>query len=589
MPLKQLFRDELAYLRLQGKEFAKQNPGLSRFLSDESTDPDIERLLEGFAFLSARLRHKIEDDFPELTHSLLSLLWPNYLRPVPSITIVQFSPRANAITEKQIIPKGTELHSQPVDGTRCRFRSNHEVPVYPLVLDSVDSTDSRENAVIGLDFKTLSSIPFSETGCNHLPIYISEDDYTAQTLYLWIFQYLEQIRITTDNGTAVTLPAECVKPIGFSPDDALLSYPDNVFDGYRILQEYLACPERFYFFDITQLETVWPTAALDNIRLELCFNRPLPEDIKVRQSSFALYCSPAVNLFPHDADPINLTGKATEYRVRPSGRNPEHFEIFSIDQVAGRTGKVNGHGKGRRGYRRFESFEHEIERVNGQPIFYFQNRIQNSLSNDGFDNFIRFMRDDETRFTPRESETISIELTCSHRDLPRALAVGDVCIPTERTPSFVSFRNITRPTESLRPILDETLHWQLVSNMSLNYRSLLKPGPLRNIIRTYDFRATVDQQARRHSQQRLAGIQSINTKPVDYLFDGVPIRGLKSELYLNPAGYFCEGEMFLFGTVLSHFFSLFSSINSFHRLDVINTLNNEVYSWPLQIGNQPVI
>jgi len=587
MPLKQLFRDELAYLRLLGKEFAEQNPGLSRFLSDKSTDPDIERLLEGFAFLSARLRHKIEDDFPELTHSLLSLLWPNYLRPVPSITIVQFSPIARAITEKQILPRGAGLHSQPVDGTRCRFRTSHEVPVYPLTLASVDSTDSRENTVIGLDFKTLSSIPFSETGCDHLPIYISEDDYTAQTLYLWVFQYLEQIRIITDNGNVTLLPATCVKPIGFSADDALLPYPDNVFDGYRILQEYLVCPERFYFFDITQLDTVWPTATLEGIRIELCFNRPLPEDIKVRQNSFALYCTPAVNLFMHDADPIGLTGKSAEYLVRPSAHNPQHYEIFSIDKVFGSV--VRGRGRERRNYRRFESFEHEIERIAGQPVFYFQNRIRNSISNNGFDNYIRFMREDETQFTTSDSETISIELTCSNRDLPHALAVGDVCIPTDQTPSFVSFRNITRPTLALRPILDETLYWQLVSNMSLNYRSLLKPGPLRNIIRAYDFRAAVDQQARRHSQQRLAGIKDINTKSVDYLFEGIPVRGLKSELSLNPAGFFCEGEMFLFGSVLSHFFSLFSSINSFHQLDVINTLNKEVYSWPLKIGNQPVI
>lgn len=589
MSLKQLFRDELSYLKLQGKEFSRQNPGLSRFLSDESTDPDIERLLEGFAFLSARLRHKIEDDFPELTHSLLNLLWPNYLRPVPSTTIIQFSPKDTSITKKQIIPRHTQLKSKPVDGTDCRFRTNHEVPVYPLVLHSVDSTDTRENTVIGLNFKTLASLPFNQTGCDHIPVYISEDDYTAQTLYLWIFQYLDQVKIITDHGAVTTLPASCVRPLGFSPEDALLPYPDNVFDGYRILQEYFTCPERFYFFDITQLESVWPTCALEDIRLELCFKRPLPEDIKIRQSSFALCCTPAVNLFEYDADPVNLTGKTTDYRVLPSGRNIEHYEIFSIDKVYGWPDSVDRSDNGLRVYHQFESFEHEIAYMNDQPVYYFQSRIKNSLNSSGFDHFVRFMRDDETYFASRKFETISIGMTCSNRDLPHALTVGDICMPTEQTPSSILFKNITRPTESLRPILDETLHWQLISNMSLNYRSLLKPGPLRNILRAYNLRATVDQQAKRQSQQRLAGIQSINTKPVDLLLDGMPVRGLKSELFLNPDGYLCEGEMFLLGTVLSHFFSLFSSINSFHCLDVINTLNKEVYSWPLQTGNQPVI
>ncbi|VAW50066.1 Protein ImpG/VasA, partial [hydrothermal vent metagenome] len=140
-----------------------------------------------------------------------------------------------------------------------------------------------------------------------------------------------------------------------------------------------------------------------------------------------------------------------------------------------------------------------------------------------------------------------------------------------------------------RPLLDESLHWNLVSNMSQNYRTLLKPGPLRNMISSYDFRASVDQQARRHSQQRLAGICDIKTSPIDLLLEGMPIRGLKSELYLDPDKYLSEGEMFLFGTVLSHFFSLFSSINSFHSLDVINTHNKEVYTWPLRTGNRPLI
>ncbi|MCF6345441.1 MAG: type VI secretion system baseplate subunit TssF [Thiomicrorhabdus sp.] len=589
MSLKQIFRDELAYLRLQGKEFSQQNPGLSRFLSDESTDPDIERLLEGFAFLSARLRHKIEDDFPELTHTMLNLLWPNYLRPVPSSTIIQFSPVEHAITGKQVIPRHTQLRSKPVDGTACLFRCTHEVPIYPLSLTAADGTASRESSVMGLDFKTLSSIPFNETGCDHLPIFISEDDYTAQILYLWIFQYLDHVRVITDGDRVTTLPASCVKPMGFSSEDALLPYPDNVFDGYRILQEYLSNPERFYFFDVTQLDSVWPTSTVDTIRIEFCFNRPLPEDIKVRKSSFALYCTPAVNLFEYDADPIRLTGKATDYPLRPSDRLPDHYEVFSIDRVTGWASKEKDRQQRGRSYKAFESFEHELESMEGRPVYYFQSRIQRSLSNVGFSHSIRFMRDDDTHFDPNETETISIELTCSNRDLPNALAVGDICLPTEQIPSFITFRNITRPTAALRPLLDESLHWNLVSNMSQNYRTLLKPEPLCNMINSYDFRASVDQQARRHSQQRLAGICDIKTSPIDLLLEGLPIRGLKSELYLDPDKYLSEGEMFLFGTVLSHFFSLFSSINSFHSLDVINTHNKEVYTWPLRTGNRPLI
>ena len=158
MSLKQLFRDELAYLHLQGNEFAKRNPDLSHFLSEKSSDPDVERLLEGFAFLSARLRQKIEDDFPELTHSIINLLWPNYLRPLPSATIIQFSPKADSITEKQVVAKKSPIRSQPVDGVQCQFTTCHDVSVYPLIIDSVDENHSRDKSIVRINIQTGGNI-----------------------------------------------------------------------------------------------------------------------------------------------------------------------------------------------------------------------------------------------------------------------------------------------------------------------------------------------------------------------------------------------------------------------------------------------
>ena len=211
------------------------------------------------------------------------------------------------------------------------------------------------------------------------------------------------------------------------------------------------------------------------------------------------------------------------------------------------------------------------------------------MTKSGFEQFISFICEDETRYTPEETETISIDMICSNRNLPEALAIGDICIATEMTPSFVTFENITQPTPPLRPVLDGSLHWQLISNLSLNYMSLLQVEPLSNIIRAYDFRANEDEQAKRHLQQRLAGIEQITTTPTDRLVKGLPVRGVFSKMTINAENFHSEGELYLFGTVLSHFFSLFSSINSFHILEVVNSANNETYSWPLQKGIQPLI
>ena len=187
------------------------------------------------------------------------------------------------------------------------------------------------------------------------------------------------------------------------------------------------------------------------------------------------------------------------------------------------------------------------------------------------------------------SETLSINLRCTNGTLPESLSVGDIDVPSQISPPFVTFSNITAPTATCRPVLDSSLHWTLISNLALNYLSLLKPEPLKNILRIYDFAAFHDIQVERRSQKRLAGIVSIDTQPVDRLIRGFPVRGLQSTLTLDPEAFTCEGDMYLFASVLSQFFTLYSSVNSFHLLKMHNQGNNEDYTWELMSGKQPVI
>ncbi len=180
---------------------------------------------------------------------------------------------------------------------------------------------------------------------------------------------------------------------------------------------------------------------------------------------------------------------------------------------------------------------------------------------DGFDHYISFVRGDETECLNRQ-EAVSLTLTCTNRQLPQQLAVGgEVCMATESTPAFAAFSNITRPTATLRPTLDGSLLWTLISNLSLNYLSMLDVDALRTVLRVYDFRALVDRQAERVSQKRLAGITGITTKPVDRMIRGLPVRGIRSELKLDQHGFASEGDLYLFGTVLSQFFLRFTRVS----------------------------
>ena len=589
--LQRLYRDELAFLRLQGKEFAERNPQLSRFLASEDADPDVERLLEGFTFLSARLREKIEDDFPELTRSLLALLWPNYLRPVPSMTMMRFDPVENRLSQREVIPKNISLMSEPVDGIPCEFQNSSELDIYPLRIQDVEEQHSRDKSIIALTLHTLVGQPIADVGCDSLELYLSGDDYTALTLYLWSFRYLDKIIVKGKNSEK-RLSADAIEAMGFTPQEAMLPYPRNVFDGYRIIQEFLSFQRRFYQFKVKGLQRCWP-ATDPEARLEFHFNCAMPDDIKVRENDFALFCAPAVNLFEHTAEPLGMSGERIVYPLRPSNNEDRRYEIFSVDEVSGSKVKNSQKESEKRPqkdrvYSPFESFQHEIERQRDRNELYYRTEVRESVKDDSLQYFISFLRSDEAHYVG-DNETVSVDLHCTNGSLPDALGIGDVYIPTEDSPAYITFTNIVKPTPTCRPVLDDSLHWTLISNMALNYLSMLDPEPLKNIIRSYDFPALHDVQAQRRSQKRLAAIQNIETKPVDRLIKGFPVRGLESTIQMDAEGFLCDGEMYLFGSVLAKFFSLYSSINSFHILNVHNLGNNERYSWKLETGAQPVI
>lgn len=582
------FREELSFLKEQGVEFSEIHPQLSRFLNGRNTDPDVERLLEGFAFLTGRLREKVEDEFPELTHSIINMLWPNYLRPVPCVSVIQFSPNKKAISCAQTIEQGTQLDSRPVFDTVCRFRTCRDVDIYPLERGTVSTIHTREASSIDVPLNIMGDQQVGQLGLKSLRFFLGGDDYSAQMTYLWLSHYLERIEVVTDEQV-ISLPKGSFKAVGFDASDAILPYPKNVYEGYRILQEYLSFSDAFLFFDVEHLGRCIPAITQGQFTLRFCFSKVLPADVRVSAASFQLYCTMAVNLFEHDADPIDFNGKSTEYKITPSSRYPSHYEVFSVDRVQGwqenSTGRVRGQA---RIYTPFESFQHEIERVRERKALYYRVRVRDSIRNDGFDHYLSFVRSDETECTGF-SEAISLQLTCTNRQLPLGLGKGDICIATDTSPAYADFTNITEPTAPLRPSMDGSLLWTLISNLSLNYLSLLSKDALCAVLRAYDFRALVDRQAERVSRQRLDGIVDIQSQPVDKLIKGLPIRGLRSEITLQQSAFGSEGELYLFGTVLSRFFSLYASINSFHELVVINSDNQERYTWGIQTGLQPLI
>lgn len=583
------FQDELETLRTYGVEFAHYFPKLSSYLSETSTDPDVERLLEGFALLTGRLREKIDDQLPEVTQSLLMLLWPNFLRPVPSMTILEFPPVKGAINERHILPADMTVDSVMVEGTTCRFRTASPLDILPLQVSDTRHDVSREKSVVTVMLDTLADEPISKINMKSLNFHLGGGEYTALTLNLWMHRYLKSVRVVNRaTNDAIAIDKTCIIQGGLASGEALLPYPKNAFVGYRLLQELLSFPQKFHFLDLKSV----PQAHVQTqtgFDLQFEFSRPLPPDVRVSTQAFRLHCVPAINLFKHDSEPLILAGKRTEYQVQPALRDAGEIEIFSIDTVTGwyRSGEAKSGGMSRE-FPRFESFSHEIEGVGANTATYFREKVRQRISGFGLERLISFVREDEVAQVGN-GETISIDLTCSNGTAPSVLAVGDICVPGPDVPSFVKPKNVTRPTVPRYPVIDGTLQWQLISALSLNYVSLQNADALRLIIGLYDFNAKVDRQKEREAILRLEGLESVTSTPIDRMFRGLPVRGMKSVIRMRESKFSNEGEMYLFATVLAEFFALYASVNSFHELHVHAIETGEEHRWTARIGNQPLI
>lgn len=581
------YADELAFLREMGREFSQAHPDAAHFLAEAGSDPDVERLLEGFAFLTGRLRQKLDDELPEITHSLMSLLWPHYLRPIPSMTMLQFNPKRQKVLGRQTIPAGTEVDSVPVEGTPCRFGTCCEVDMYPLDLDRVDFNLSAAPPSMTFGFRLWDGAVISAMGLERLRFHLHGDPSATQLLYLWLQRHLKSIKVRAfdETGTerAYPLSQDALKPAGFEEEDSLLPYPGFSFPGFRLLQEYFSLPSKFLFFDLTELQLLAAFEGTVGFEVDFEFDRSLPTPLELHQDGIRLNCTPAINLFAHDADPIHVDHEKVEYRIRPAGSNPLFYEIYSVDGVMGFEKGTSG----RREYHPLYSFQSQSGKLREDEIHYHTRQVP-SVVGYGTDTYISFVHSDMMS-APPPTETVSIHLICTNRWLPTQLRQGDIRVPTSNTPEFTTFENIVGATTPVMPPLAGTLHWRLISHMALNYLSLTNVEVLKNVLSLYNFHAIYDRQAARANEMRMAAIRSVKTEPTHRLLSGAPVRGTEVEVELQEDQFAGEGDLYLFANVLNEVFSLYATINSFIQLTVRGAQHGEIYQWPPRIGRQMLL
>lgn len=572
------YQDELVYLRESGREFADANPESARYLAEAGSDPDVERMLEGFAFLTGKLRQKLDDELPELTHALMQMIAPHYLRPVPATTILQFEPANKATAELKELKRGMEIDSVPIDGTRCRFKTCYDFDMVPLDLTDVELRREAP-ARLRLKLEATGKLPVDKLGIRRLRLHLAGEQAVARGLYLSLLRYLKRVKVSAGSGRGFELMPSAVRAVGFRDDEAVLSGPGANFQGYRLLQEYFAAPAKFMFIELASLDGLMGFEGEKAFTLDFEFER-LPANLpSVTKANVQLNCVPAVNQFKHDADPIGIKPGRTEYTLRPSGVDPRHYEVFSVDRVWGLE----------IGTAREVSFMpmYNFGRMpagtqHGVGPFYHTRRDY-AVVGDGSVMQLSFVG------SMPAMETVSVELAATNSQLPSRLDAGDISFKTPTSPTFARFRNISRPTPSIAPPLGDDLHWRLIAQLALNYTSLLSVDNLRAVVGLYNFRARVDRQTEQGLSRLLEGIVALQAAPASRMMDGFPVRGMDIRLTLNEELTGGEGELYLFASVLNEFFAQYVTLNAFSRLAVQGAKHGEEFQWPARIGNRTIL
>jgi type VI secretion system protein ImpG len=596
--LRAYFERELTYLRQLGGEFAGKYPKIASRLAldaDGSQDPHVERLIESVAFLTARLRHKLDDDLPEISDTLLGILYPHYLAPIPSMTVVQFhvDPTQAQLGSGYDIPRHTVITTRPVRGVRCRFRTAYPVRLWPLeVADATlespitlkplgPARDFRARSSVRLRLRTLGGVSLAELRPPVLRIFLHGEGALAAGLYEMLCGGPCQVEVhptqRTDRPPLILAP-DAIRPVGFDAEEALVPCPPQSFRGFGLLEEYFAFPEKFLFFDLAGVGRAPEVGADGEVEVRIFSARTPRFDQPVQASAFRLGCAPLVNIFSRPAEPIWMDHTKDEYLVVPDVHAPWGHEVFSVDSVMS-AGREPGET---REFQAFYALRHGTA-PDAPDAFWLATRRENPA--DGATDVYLSTVDANLRPTSPPAEALSVTVTCTNRDLPAQIPFSGTVngdLDSEHLAPFVRLQCLAKPTPPRRRDPGRGAHWRLVSHLALNHLSIVEHGrtALQGILELYD---VADSPVTR---RQIAGIRAVSTRRVVRKVGGAFCRGLRVTVDFDRE-HFAGTNPYLLAAVLERFLALYVSINSFSQLVARMPPDEELLSqWPPRAGDQ---
>ncbi|MYN41277.1 type VI secretion system baseplate subunit TssF [Duganella sp. FT109W] len=592
------YERELGFLRRYSREFSERYPKIAGRLligGEVCEDPHIERMIESFALLNSRIAKRLDDDYPEFTEALFEVLYPHYLRPFPSCSIARmdFSGAAAQLTTASDIPRGTQLTTRPVRGATCTFRTAYPVTVAPLALSAASFAPiiaapeavrppAQATSSISLTLScTAEQVTLAQLGLGQLRVFIDGEPSFCAALRDALFTRAVAAYVEADdNGRWTPLHKVPVSPAGFAEEEALIDFSARSHTAYRLLTEYFCFPEKFNFFDIdlhaisgvvpAGCKTVTLHLALSGMRTDSNLARMLAT---LSTNNVLLGCTPVVNLFRQRGEPIRLTHATASYPVLADARRAFAYEVQAIESV--KLVRQTPQGESVQEFRPFYSLRHgQTPEKNGH---YWVARRNEDLAekSPGYETQISIVDID---FDPAEVETdtLSLELSCTNRDLPSLLSYGmrggDLFLEGGSSVRAISF--LRKPTPSYRFARGRGAHWRLISHLSLNHLSLAGGGldAFREMLTLYDLPRSPS------SQRQIGGIVAVSHKAANTWLPGNPfaclVRGIEVTLTVDEEAFVGSG-VHAFAQIVERFLGLYVHANSFTQLVIKSNKNGE--------------
>lgn len=617
------YNSELHYLREMGGDFAKRYPkiagrlGLDEF---ECADPYVERLLEGFSFLSARIQFKLDAEFPTFSQHLLEMVYPHYLAPTPSMAVVQLQPdlTEGALSAGFTVPRQSALRSQLGKGeqTTCEFRTSHDVTLWPLeiteaeyITNTISLPKIRDQhlpaakAALRLRLSTTAGLTFNQLSLEHLPVYLcGSDEFPMQVYEQMLANSIAMVVRPTSGSDSWQQDIERhhIRRVGFDEHEAMLPYGAQSFSGYRLLHEYFAFPGGYLFVDLSGLGEAVRRCTDNELDIFILLDRSnLLLEHKIDAAAFALFCTTAINLFPKRADRIHLNTKENEYHVVPDLTRPMDFEVYQV------TGVV-GHGTGETREQAFLPFYSSDESSirTGASAYYTVRREARLLSTRqqrygprsnyvGSEAFVSLVDAAEAPYST-ELRQLAVTTLCTNRDLPLHMPVGagktDFTLESGAPVDLI--RCIVGPSKPKPSYAEGDTAWRLISHLSLNYLSLVDSdeqkgaAALRELLRLYGYITEA------HIEKQIEGILSVAAIPITRRMPITgPItfgRGLEVTVTMDEPSFEGTG-CFLLGAILEDFFAKYVSINAFTETVIRTDKRGEIMRWPVRIGRRQML